>query len=326
MKKLILIFICSFVSHLKAQTLYVPGGAAGIGNLTPLRIYPSSNAGTNGALKLQFVPQTAGSIIQANSDLAWADHDIFINAANSQGGNTNQFVLFRNGNVGIGTATPADQFEIVSGIRKVGLNTMIPSVTTGGILSLSRTDGVKTVYLGASSSVDSDAVIFGQGGGTEMRLVSAGTSSAGFGFYTNIDMSSSFGPRSSLSPVMKIFGNGNVGIGTAAASSFKLAVNGKIWTQEVNVAMTNPGPDYVFEKNYDLLSLTEVETYINQNKHLPEVPSAQEMEKDGLNLKEMNLILLKKVEELTLHLIEANKKAEIQHKEIKELQKAIKKG
>jgi hypothetical protein len=101
--------------------------------------------------------------------------------------------------------------------------------------------------------------------------------------------------------------NGNVAIGSYDPGSFKLAVSGKIWSQEVNVAMTNPGPDYVFEKDYDLLSLSELEIYINQNKHLPEVPSAKEMEAEGLNLKEMNLILLKKVEELTLHLIEMKK-------------------
>jgi hypothetical protein len=75
-----------------------------------------------------------------------------------------------------------------------------------------------------------------------------------------------------------------------------------------------PWPDYVFEKDYNLLPLSELETYINQNKHLPEVPSAKEMEAEGLNLKEMNLMLLKKVEELTLHILN-------QEKRIKELEK-----
>jgi hypothetical protein len=115
-------------------------------------------------------------------------------------------------------------------------------------------------------------------------------------------------------PYMAVLPNGNFGIGTSNPGSFKLAVNGKIWTQEVNVQMTNPGPDYVFEKDYDLLSLYELERYVNQNKHLPEVPSAKEMEKDGLNLKEMNLILLKKMEEMTLHLINQEKKiSSLQH-------------
>lgn len=102
--------------------------------------------------------------------------------------------------------------------------------------------------------------------------------------------------------------NGNVGIGTTTPDA-KLTVKGDIHTREVKVDLSGAvAPDYVFEKDYYLLSLTELETYINQKKHLPEVPSAKEMEANGLNLKEMNLLLLKKVEELTLHLIEQNNK------------------
>jgi len=62
-------------------------------------------------------------------------------------------------------------------------------------------------------------------------------------------------------------------------------------------------PDYVFEPDYDLASLTEIEAYVKQHKHLPEVPSVAEVARDGLDLAEMNLLLLKKVEELTLYII-----------------------
>jgi hypothetical protein len=73
---------------------------------------------------------------------------------------------------------------------------------------------------------------------------------------------------------------------------------------------TNPGTtpaDYVFEPDYKLSSLSEVETYTKANKHLPEVPSASEMTEKGVNLAQMNMVLLKKVEELTLHAIEQEK-------------------
>jgi hypothetical protein len=64
----------------------------------------------------------------------------------------------------------------------------------------------------------------------------------------------------------------------------------------------------VFDEDYDLMSLSEVESFIKENKHLPDVPSAKEVKKDGLDVAEMNATLLKKVEELTLHIIELEKK------------------
>src|SRR5690606_4297744 len=83
-------------------------------------------------------------------------------------------------------------------------------------------------------------------------------------------------------------------------------------------------PDYVFSNDYDLRKLSEVEDYIHENRHLPEVPSASEMEERGINLKEMNLLLLKKVEELTLYMIEQNKKADDLNKKLAEQQEVIK--
>ncbi|MEQ9404080.1 MAG: tail fiber protein [Cyclobacteriaceae bacterium] len=103
-----------------------------------------------------------------------------------------------------------------------------------------------------------------------------------------------------------LFVKGNVGIGTNTADE-KLTVKGKIHAEEVRVDLSVPGPDYVFADNYELTTLEELEKFIQSNKHLPEVPTAKEMEANGVELGEMNMLLLKKIEELTLHIIRMDK-------------------
>lgn len=104
--------------------------------------------------------------------------------------------------------------------------------------------------------------------------------------------------------------NGNVGIGTTNPTSM-LTVAGNIASREVQVTVdAGKVPDYVFENDYKLKSLLEIEEYIKTNKHLPEIPSAKEIEKNGLMLAEMNIALLKKIEEMTLYMIEQNKRIE----------------
>lgn len=102
-----------------------------------------------------------------------------------------------------------------------------------------------------------------------------------------------------------IKGNGLVGIGTTNPTSL-LTVAGKIASREVEVTV-NAGADFVFESDYNLPSLESVDKFIKQNKHLPEIASAEEMKQNGINLSEMNIRLLQKIEEMTLYMIEQNK-------------------
>ncbi|MGN7787304.1 hypothetical protein ACTJIJ_22410 [Niabella sp. 22666] len=98
---------------------------------------------------------------------------------------------------------------------------------------------------------------------------------------------------------------GNVGIGTHNLTE-KLSVNGKIRAKEIKVE-SDPWPDYVFKKDYKLPSLAEVEKHIKEKGHLPEVPSAEEVEKEGIALGANQAVLLKKIEELTLYMIDMQK-------------------
>ena len=100
---------------------------------------------------------------------------------------------------------------------------------------------------------------------------------------------------------------GDVTIGVSTPNSgAKLTVNGRIASTEVKVEAIN-GPDYVFKEDYQLKSISEVEDFIQANNHLPGIPSAKEMAKNGVQLGEFNMLLLQKIEELTLYAIEQQK-------------------
>jgi hypothetical protein len=99
--------------------------------------------------------------------------------------------------------------------------------------------------------------------------------------------------------------NGNVGIGTTTPP-YKLSVEGTIGAREVIVTSDN-WADFVFEENYNLISIKKLESFIEKNKHLPDVPSESEVKENGVSLGEMDKILLQKIEELTLYVIELKK-------------------
>nr|WP_068890588.1 hypothetical protein [Pedobacter panaciterrae] len=122
----------------------------------------------------------------------------------------------------------------------------------------------------------------------------------------NVKLPIEFGWRGGGTSALKIISNGNIGIGTASPAE-KLSVNGKIRAHEIKVETAN-WPDYVFTKDYHLPSLSETEQHIKDKGHLQGIPSAEEVKANGVDLGEMNAKLLKKIEELTLYLIEQDKK------------------
>lgn len=118
------------------------------------------------------------------------------------------------------------------------------------------------------------------------------------------------------------FGDYPTTAGGVNVSTYQLFVKGGILTEEVRVSTT--WADYVFNKDYTLKSLNEVEQFINDNGHLPNVPSAAQVEEEGIELGEMAKIQQEKIEELTLYIIEQNKVNEKQTKEIEELKSQVK--
>ena len=198
------------------------------------------------------------------------------------------------GNFGIGTTSPKSKFEVTDwttaltiGSRK-NTEAMVDNEVLGAINFYKH---YNIAYAGA------------------IKLLQAGDgnqySPAHLAFYTT-----GGGNPYTVVPEerMRITSAGNIGIGTTTPDS-KLAVNGTIHSKEVKVDM-NGWPDYVFKKEYNLPTLQEVEKHINEKGHLENIPSEEEILKNGLNLGQMNVKLLQKIEELTLYMIEMKKENE----------------
>ncbi len=220
--------------------------------------------------------------------------------------NTNYLMYIRNnGYVGIGTSSPTEKLE-VSGNAKATNVTATSAVQSS---TLTVTGNVTFNSLAGSSS---KILTVGSNG----LLSSADMSEVGDGMgnhiaTTNLNLNGKniVGAISGTGGIY-VAQNGNVRIGAGTANPTKaLEVNGAIRSKEVLVEVTN-WSDFVFDKDYDLMTLNEVESYIKENGHLPDVPSAKEVKANGVEVGEMNAILLQKIEELTLYIIELEKKIE----------------
>ncbi|MEO7216331.1 hypothetical protein [Mucilaginibacter sp.] len=192
----------------------------------------------------------------------------------------------------------------------VSIGTPIPSsaLTLGGTTNTNPNTGAEQDYAGESFTFQNLV------GGSSAYALGNIKMTQPNGYYADRgDMVFSLGNGGgAISERMRIKASGYVGIGTNNPT-MPLSVNGTIRSKEV-VVEASPWPDYVFKKAYLLTPLSEVKTYIAKNRHLPGLPSASEVEKDGLKLGEINKLLTKKIEELTLYLIDAEKKLNDQTK------------
>jgi len=205
-----------------------------------------------------------------------------------------------NGSVGIGTTSPGAKLEVNQMTAPVGVR-----VDTRWDANIRLNDGT------------SDSAEFRNNGIGATRLVTLYGRSLEIGTLESkpLIMTTSSVERIRVDP------SGNVGIGTTNPTQ-KLSVNGTIKAKEV-IVETAGWSDYVFTEGYSLASLSEVEQQIQKDGHLPGIPSAQEVNEKGIGVGEMQAKLLAKIEELTLHLIEQQKRIERLTEQNAELNKRI---
>ena len=252
-------------------------------------------------------PATTSSIFSANSG------NVYIGIANT---NSVVGLLYKSkfnvlgnttlmGNVGIGVMSPTHKLHVSAGTSYFTGNVGIgiePTSTSNHVLSLYRAENPAINLKAATGRMEIGVAncdgCFANGitvGTTVIRTMGPSYSTVLF-----IPTSSTVGDAHIG------IGDPNRGVWAKFLNNGTFRVDGTIYAKEIRV-QTNVWSDFVFDSNYNLRPLSEVESFINKNKHLPEIPSANQVIEEGIDVAKMNALLLQKVEELTLYVIELNK-------------------
>ena len=302
MKKTILSLVIALVSYHTYAQSYLPLSG---GTLTgPL--YINSNffavqlSGTN-----IFASGSSAAVIGAGSQTDYINYIYGNNPYTVWTNGTQRFKVDGSGNIGIGTVSPQSILDVKGSPNFKG-NVVLYGMENGGNSNTASPNLIfqGTDYAGATMISAPNETTYGR---------------RGFTISTHSDPSDT----RNLVERFRITYLGNVGIGTSNPDA-KLTVSGTVHATEVLVDQSVPTPDYVFDKDYDLTTLKDVKTYIDQNHHLPEIPSAAQVAKEGINLGEMNAKLLKKIEELTLYLIEKDKQVNELQQEVSQIKQQLK--
>lgn len=298
--------------------IYRLTGNVGIGTTSPNQKLDVVGTIKSTGLILMDGNQANGRILQSDADgnASWVDNDWTTSSSN---------IYRQYGNVGIGLTSPQCRFHIKDNLSNLDgefFKVSNDNVLGGGTTIIGKQAGNGPVFVQQGGSVN-----FGQSGphlaikqkannGDVGLDISTFTDQNGDIAWSNIEApNSSFYLISSNDLIFRtgpglnqvyFTESGDVGIGVPVPQA-RLDVDGKILCGEVEIISLGKWKDYVFEDNYNLRPLQDVEDFIFKNGHLPDLPSESEVLENGYNIGEMDALLLQKIEELTLYVIDLKK-------------------
>jgi len=240
-------------------------------------------------------------------------------------------------NIGVGSATPHPYIWSSSGsfsigndgspaffVKGMGNTSNVGINTTNPTFNLDVNGSLHTSSIFVANAVNNGIAVWVSGqSGSDANLVIQGNNQQAY-WLTGTNGMLRIGGNGGTEPstgVLNIDMNGNSAFGGNTSANYKLNVWGSLRANQVTVNTT--GADFVFEPSYRLPSLREVENYIRANHHLPDVAPAKQMQAEGVNLGDNQTLLLQKVEELTLYIIQQDKKIGEQDKKMAEMQAQI---
>lgn len=296
------------------------GGNLGVGTSSPSSLL-TINSVTSPTMEFQLNGSTKSILTLANGTNNWtvgsATGDIVFRSVGNMlftadNGASTLFSLKPTGLVGIGTYSPTSKLTVNAGENNAAIEIKGDINYTYNQTTNTHNLPALTYYANQSlqRSNPSSQIVFADRPGTSGYANAARTSDIIFYTAHSYDAASNaYGIYPDMTMTLKSTQDGGyVGIGTSAPDA-RLTVNGTLHASGALLDLNVPGPDYVFAKDYQLTNLADLKGYLATYHHLPEVPSAEQMKIKGINVAEINMLLLKKVEELTLYVIE--KDAEI---------------